>query len=194
MCPGSSRLSPLRRADSIGDTNGDPCTVSNVRLPKRRDSGTNGGGGDDRDREIPVVTETNYVFAPSLPPSKQQPVLITAVHDRVFSCLLFARSLPRPSYPTFLPVKWRSPTNETRPRSRSRSRNLGVFSENLAIGRALALRCSSPTCANCRSCRCPSLPSFDPGIKSGLLGGGCRFRKKEKIRVRSRISRTYRWK
>lgn len=103
--------------------------------------------------DIPV-TETNCVFAPSLPPGKQQPVLITA-RARALRCvssrLLFARTLATPSYPTFLPspVKWRSPT---RPPCRSvvfRPR-IDAFSES----RVAILRNQSLVTANTRFVVC----------------------------------------
>lgn len=99
------RLSPLRRPKA------DP-HYSRYHADANRD----GCGGDGGGADIPV-TETNCVFAPSLPPGKQQPVLITArararAPPCVSSRLLFARTLAMPSYPTFLPgsVKRRSPT------------------------------------------------------------------------------------
>lgn len=61
------RLSPLRRPKA-----GDP-HYSWYHADANRD----GCGGDGGGADIPV-TETNCVFAPSLPPGKQQPVLITA--------------------------------------------------------------------------------------------------------------------
>lgn len=96
------RLSPLRRPKA-----GDP-HYSWYHADANRD----GCGGDGGGADIPV-TETNCVFAPSLPPGKQQPVLITArarASPCVSSRLLFARTLAMPSYPTFLPgsVKRRS--------------------------------------------------------------------------------------
>lgn len=78
------RLSPLRRPKA-----GDP-HYSWYHVDANRDGCGDDGGGAD----IPV-TETNCVFAPSLPPGKQQPVLITTRAHLLASplvCYLLARS------------------------------------------------------------------------------------------------------
>ena len=87
-----SRLSPLRRPKASD------LHYSWYHVDANRDGCGDDGGGVD----IPV-TETNCVFAPSLPPGKQQPVLITArarISLRLLSFVICSHALP--SYPTFL--------------------------------------------------------------------------------------------